>query len=228
MKRLNYAIKQAHLTALKFTRGDAASVNLTPARVDMLRMLLSGGRQGMSQAELRRNLGVASPTVSIMVRALEALGFVQRTPHSDRRTWLVTLTDLAKTALRFIQWMTHVQSHYRLADACVFSRDAGVPQKGWKKTVNRLRKRLDTFVDRLGRDGVSNPWDYFEDENEFYDAEVPENPITFDLIPVDWDDNFAGEDDDDDNDDRLPEAPMHDLLADMTAAGLGHPDADTI
>lgn len=224
MNAFNFTIKQAHFTALKFTRADAALVNLTPARIDMLRMLLAGGRHGMSQAELRRNLGVSAPVVSIMVRALEALGHVERTKDpDDRRTWLIKLTALAQRVLRFVQWMTHVQSHYRLAYACVFSRTSGVPQTGWKKTINRVRKRLETFVQRLGRDGVSNPWNHLEDEDEFYNADVPDNPILHDLIPVDWEETFEPGDDDPDD-----ITPMADLLADLTARGLGHPDADAI
>ncbi len=218
MNSFNNAIKHAHLTALRFSRFDAALFDLTPARVEMLRTVLRFGSDGISQATLRWCLRVTAPTVSIMVRALATLGFVERTPHPhDRRTWLIKLTPRAEHALRYIHWLTHVQSHWRLALACVISPLTGVPRKGWGKTVRKVRTILDRFTQHLGLEGGCNPWSHFEGEDEFYNADVPDNPITFDLIPVDWDDSDFEDDE-----------PMLDILQDLQAQGLCQSDSDAI
>jgi DNA-binding MarR family transcriptional regulator len=216
MNTVDFAIKQAHFTALRFSRRDAARVDLTPARVDMLRTILVGGdSKGISQSYLRRLLNVSAPNVSVMVRALEELRFVERVRHpDDRRTLLVSLTDRGKLALRMIELLHNVEGHARLMLACIFSPTSGTPQRGWSKAVAEFRGKLDEFRRRL-HSKPFNPWDFVEHQEDFYDEDVPENPIRIDFTPVDWDDDFF-----------VDHTVMQDILMEKLAnrSGLFDPD----
>ena len=86
--RLNF--KRLYLLSAKASRTCAGLVELTPARLDLLTTVM---RYERSQTRLAELLCVAHSVVSRMVRALEALGLVQRRiPEEDRRLRLVRLT----------------------------------------------------------------------------------------------------------------------------------------
>ena len=182
MHPLFFDMKHAHLSALRFSRSEAASVQLTPARVDMLRAIAQQG-PGISQKVLRRSLCVSAATVSIMVRALETLGFVTRRPdRRDARTWWVRLTGLGKRALRSLFHATVCTGFWRLAFTCIFGRIAGVPGRGWELAMTRLGTELARFRRRTGI-GDGNPWWSNDDDDAFYDDDVPGNPVRIDLAP---------------------------------------------
>ena len=98
-----FSLKRSFHAALRVTRGVAAAFGLTPARADMLYAIFhvpvaryegAAGRGALTQRELRTELGVSAPTVSRMVRSLEALGFVTRSRSiHDGRTLDIRLTD---------------------------------------------------------------------------------------------------------------------------------------
>jgi DNA-binding MarR family transcriptional regulator len=102
-----FAMKRAYHATLRLTRDVAAAYGLTPARSDMLYAIYCvpvygpAGRGELSQSALRQRLGVSAPTVSRMIRSLEALGFVSRRRSSqDRRTFDIQLTDLGWRRVR--------------------------------------------------------------------------------------------------------------------------------
>ena len=98
-----FSLKRSFHAALRATRGLAAAFGLTPARADMLYAIFrvpvpsyedAAGRGALTQRQLRTELGVSAPTVSRMVRSLEALGFVTRHRSlRDGRTVDIRLTD---------------------------------------------------------------------------------------------------------------------------------------
>lgn len=86
--RLNF--KRLALLAGTASRACAAMVGLTPARLDLLALIVDGAR---SQIELGTILCVSAPVVSRMVTALVELGLVQRRrTDEDRRLRFVELT----------------------------------------------------------------------------------------------------------------------------------------
>jgi DNA-binding MarR family transcriptional regulator len=94
MHRIFFSIKRVHLRVIEIGKGLLAAFGLTPARFDMLRVVLEHEPHGLLQSRLRALLGVSGATVSRMLKALEALGFVTRTPlATDRRNLLIELTQ---------------------------------------------------------------------------------------------------------------------------------------
>jgi DNA-binding MarR family transcriptional regulator len=102
MHFMAFAFKRAHYTSLRLGRKYAERFGLTPARFDMLYAIRRD--KNRSQAFLARTLGVASVTVSRMLRKLEALGFVRRSAFAwpDRRMKRVRLTKLGRRHLHLV------------------------------------------------------------------------------------------------------------------------------
>lgn len=75
---------------------DLAEHGLTPARAEVIWLLHNHGQ--LTQRELSQALKCTPRNVTGLVDALEAAGFVARTPHpTDRRAVLVTLTPHGET-----------------------------------------------------------------------------------------------------------------------------------
>ena len=110
MDELSHQLKRADQRMLAYQRLLLAPFGITPARYTMLYVVLRNGmelgakRRTMNQSKLRRSLGVTAPTVSVMVRSLEALGLVERRKwvDNDRRQVMVILTLKAMRLLRRI------------------------------------------------------------------------------------------------------------------------------
>jgi len=128
-----FALKRTFHSVLRVSRDVAAAFGVTPARADMLYAIFrvpvadylgAAGRGALTQSDLRRELGVSAPTVSRMVRSLEALGFVKRTRSShDRRTLDVSLTDFGWRRVRTMFLEVFKSDMFDLALDCAFSRD---------------------------------------------------------------------------------------------------------
>ncbi|HEY2367584.1 MAG TPA: MarR family transcriptional regulator, partial [Polyangiaceae bacterium] len=72
--------------------GRLKEFGITPARFDLMRMIYFRNYR-WAQSELRRALGVARATISVMVRALVKLGWITREVNPfDRRTLDCLLT----------------------------------------------------------------------------------------------------------------------------------------
>lgn len=206
MHPLFYETKHAHLSFVRFFRRDAAARGLTPARVDMLRAIQRVFCSQIRQSDLWRVLNVSKMVVSIMVRALERLGFVRRTrADGDSRTFLVTLTIKAKVALRALYHEAVFVGFNRLALAFAIhpSRTA---QPDQRKRERSLAEKLRRIRNAFGRgDSMENPWHIADDDAEHWYAHVIGNPNVVERY------SDAIEDDPEfDNDSEfVPPAPLH-------------------
>ncbi|CAN5274664.1 hypothetical protein BH09MYX1_BH09MYX1_02550 [soil metagenome] len=186
-----FEMKQAHLTAVRLGRDFTEPVGLTPARLDMLRAILEPGSLGIAQSQLRRSLSVTKTVISVMVRSLERLGFVQRKRHpTDRRTYWVTLTNRAKVALREVYFTAMNQGFLKLALIIAFLKMPIDPRGEIDGILGRLRDQLLLFREAYGI-GVFNPWEPNDDDAPFYYADVPDNPNVIDLISDEDQERFA-------------------------------------
>jgi DNA-binding MarR family transcriptional regulator len=95
-----FGAKRAFQAALRVTRPALVQLGLTAARFDML-TAIERYPLGPLQRRLSIDLGVTPPTVSRMLRSLQALGLVDRLRNcSDRRQWEVRLTPSGRALLR--------------------------------------------------------------------------------------------------------------------------------
>ncbi|MCA9585013.1 MAG: MarR family transcriptional regulator [Myxococcales bacterium] len=95
MHNVLFNLKRLHLTAQRYASEALRAHGLTPARFDVLHIV--GGYGGLSQAHLRRKLGVARSTISRMLSSMERRGLISRFSLAPQRAekW-VRLTDLAR------------------------------------------------------------------------------------------------------------------------------------
>ena len=97
MHRVFFSVKRVHLRIVETSKCLVQRFGLTPARFDMMRIVLVHAPQGISQTRIRALLGVSATTVSRMLVALERLGFIERHAWAyDTRRLIVTLTELGK------------------------------------------------------------------------------------------------------------------------------------
>lgn len=180
-----FEMKHAHLSALRITRKETAVVDLTPARLDMLRVVLERSGE-MLQSSLRRLLGVSNSVISIMVRALERAGFVVREPcREDRRTFWVRLTLQARYALRRVFYGAVTEGFLELTLISAFAKDH-FPHRGWERVVNDLEAKLHLMRAAFGLGSTDyNPWEANDDDRPFYYAPVIPNPNRVDIAPED-------------------------------------------
>lgn len=100
MHALSFALKRAHLTATAVGRHLLAPFGLTPARFDLLFILLRSSLPPR-QVDLCAALGLSRATVCRCVARLEQLGLVRRRRSTfDRRSHRLELTDFAASLLR--------------------------------------------------------------------------------------------------------------------------------
>jgi DNA-binding MarR family transcriptional regulator len=87
-----FGVKRAHLANNRWALLQLRDFGITPARFDLMRMIYERNYR-WAQSELRRALGVARATISVMVRALVKLGWIEREKNPfDRRTLDCVLT----------------------------------------------------------------------------------------------------------------------------------------
>jgi DNA-binding MarR family transcriptional regulator len=101
MHALFFGTKRAFHATLHILRKPLKGYGLTAARFDMLWVLQETCFQSARQSTLRKKLGVTAPTVSRMVKSLEALGLVcTRRDTYDRRQRIVQLTKAGLASIR--------------------------------------------------------------------------------------------------------------------------------
>ncbi|MDB4982319.1 MAG: Transcriptional regulator, MarR family [Myxococcales bacterium] len=97
MHRVFFSVKRVHLRIVEVSKRLVKRFGLTPARFDMMRIVLVHAPEGVSQTKICALLGVSATTVSRMLVALERLGFIERHEWAhDARRLIVTLTELGK------------------------------------------------------------------------------------------------------------------------------------
>ncbi|CAN5439465.1 hypothetical protein BH09MYX1_BH09MYX1_29780 [soil metagenome] len=187
-----FAMKHAHLSALRLARVFTQRYGLTPARLDMLRVIMAAGGS-ILQLTMRHRLSVTKPVISVMVRSLEKLKFVTRERcEKDRRTFVVKLTEEAIFALRAIFYEAIVLGVLKVAFLGAFLSKDGESHRGWELAMVRMEARLQLFRRAFGL-GTCNPWDEDEPDEDFYYEEVPENPAAFQMVPDTWEMKMARE-----------------------------------
>jgi DNA-binding MarR family transcriptional regulator len=103
MNAITFGTKRAFQGFVRVTRKPLLEFGLTAARFDLLSVLVSEAHDngGLRQSEIRRMLGVTAPVVTRMLRALQALGLVQRwRDYWDRRQICVRLTKEGEECIR--------------------------------------------------------------------------------------------------------------------------------
>ncbi|MDV7988572.1 MULTISPECIES: MarR family winged helix-turn-helix transcriptional regulator [unclassified Rhodococcus (in: high G+C Gram-positive bacteria)] len=98
-RRLSEEIGPFRRVLLNTSRSRAGLKALPDAQIEILRRLFPDKWEGPTA--LGRQLGLARPTISNLVRTMESDGLVARRPDdSDARSMRVGLTDLAREQLR--------------------------------------------------------------------------------------------------------------------------------
>jgi DNA-binding MarR family transcriptional regulator len=146
--------------------------------------------QPITQAQLWRLLSVCKSVVSVMVRSLEKLGFIERTRcFLDSRTYVVKVTESGRAALRELFFETRTHGLLRCALLAPFARP-DKPIEHWEHALHKLSAIASKIRAGFGRT-LHNPWTQdFELEDPLYYADVPGNPIRIDIQNTweeDWD-----------------------------------------
>lgn len=121
--------------------------SLTPARVHLLWALQHDGP--MSQHELATRLEVSPRNITGLVDALEASGYVSRSPHpTDRRSTIVSLAASARRMMRRMQ-RDHAELTAELLGA-VDPADRAALERGIDAIAGRLRELMAADEQRRG------------------------------------------------------------------------------
>lgn len=101
MHFVSLELKRAHWAAVAMSKPLAAEYALTPARFDLLYVVLRRLAGSTGQIGIARHLGVSGATVARMLKSLEQLGLVLReTASHDRRCKHIALTERGLTLMR--------------------------------------------------------------------------------------------------------------------------------
>jgi len=124
MHRITFGIKRAFLTSTTFLRRSLRRhFGLTQARFDILYLVRKGYED---QLQVRRELGITSSTISEMLRTLELLGLVWRSPKpTDRRARVIHFTPEGrkKTDAVIEQWLKRRAGYRMIRDIFQWNRD---------------------------------------------------------------------------------------------------------
>ena len=152
MHALSFLQKRGHLSAVALGRKMFSRVPaMTPARFDLLHVIYenSRGRPGgdgnaqMSQALVRRRLGLARQTIWKMVKRLVELGLLEKWPHpEDRRRIALQLTPEGILRIREAYGAAFAERHV------VSSEDGGMDAP---RHVHRLVRREAKAEDHLAK-----------------------------------------------------------------------------
>jgi len=117
MHQVLFSVKRAFHKSTWFGRRILTGYSLTPSRFDILYLLHKQKLRHLWQSGIRRFLGVSAATTSILVRALEKLGFVRRQKSDiDRRQIEVALTkrgrDVIARALRVLRGKKQIIDYF--------------------------------------------------------------------------------------------------------------------
>ena len=107
-----FGVRRAHWASVGFSGRKLARYGITPARINLLRVIYGAPMRRVSQRYVRHQLGVARSTVSRMIRALEELGLVEREDDRfayDRRTRVCRLTERGRELVASV-WSELVHS----------------------------------------------------------------------------------------------------------------------
>lgn len=119
-------------------------IGVSPGQERLLALLWEGEPQ--PQSALTRRLGVEAPTLTKMLTRMEKAGFVERRrSKTDRRVWLVSLTDVGRALREPVAEIWRELEHRTLGDMTAADR----------LTLQRL---LEQALANLHRDGPPPPF----------------------------------------------------------------------
>ncbi len=171
-----FEMKHGHLSFLRLARVFTRDWGLTPARLDLLRAIMES-RKFLRQHEVTRRLNALKSVVSIMIRALERLGFVRRTRcTTDRRTFLVAFTAKARWVLRKIYFEAMTAGMLPLALMSIFSTPkTRAPLSTWREALDQIVKWARPI--RAWGIGIPNDlWVHTGNADDFYNGVGVDNP----------------------------------------------------
>jgi len=124
MHNIVFGIKRAFLTSTTFLRRSLRRhFGLTQARFDILYLVRKGYED---QPQVRRELGITSSTISEMLRTLELLGLVWRSPKpGDRRARVIHFTPEGRKRTDAVieQWINRRAGYRMIRDIFQWNRD---------------------------------------------------------------------------------------------------------
>ena len=202
MHAIFFGAKRAHIEAVwRVTRPllEGAKCELTPARFDMMRVVLIR-EYGVMQSTLQWLLGVSAPTISRMLKALEKLGMVRRARDSyDGRCRKVHITARGKACVEKALAATVGVRADKLAVArCGTGDKSRLPHMseeevtavidGAKEKVDVLDYALERMrIALLDRAAFHHPW-------RIHDTVPPKYLVCVNGIPTGWSDGTALDD----------------------------------
>lgn len=108
---------------------------LSPAQMHTIEII--GQEKSLRMKDLAEHLGVTTGSLTVMVDRLEQNGFLERRPHeSDRRSFLVTLTDKGKKHFK-----KHHQYHLKLTEDILAALDPA-EQQHFSRILGVIVQRL--------------------------------------------------------------------------------------
>lgn len=139
MTPIQFGLKRAHQTSLRFSHKLLRPFGITPARFDMLRCIerLEYG----FQCEIAEALGVSAPTVSRMLKALVELGLVVRARFEEwGRGKIVALTAEGMALVK-----RAVESLFGSGAAALIEQSVA----SWSHSAHRVSRHIERFYNHL-------------------------------------------------------------------------------
>ena len=158
MHRVFFSVKRVHLRIVEVSKRLVKRFGLTPARFDMMRILLVHAPDGVAQAKIRALLGVSAATVSRMLISLEKLGFIARDAWAyDARCLIVTLTELGKQLVT--DAMAALVEHPKASAERMAQRGVDFEPKVAVPRLRVLQRALASMRRNYGDDAAfTDPW----------------------------------------------------------------------
>ncbi len=96
-RRLPPLLRRAWYSLNQAFRRRVAHLDITPDQFTVMRTLLEGDPQGLTQRELAQTMSSDPNTVASLVERMEKAGLIERAPHeSDRRAHRIRVLALGK------------------------------------------------------------------------------------------------------------------------------------
>lgn len=146
MHDLMFRFKRAHLSAVAFGKLLLRKFGLTPARFDVLYVVVSNGN-GVLQSDIWEALGLHRSTISKMCKRLEELGLVERfEAHARGHETIVQLTYEGITVVDKVMKYVFMTEGPRFAFGTVLSRI----EPDVEAFISKLRRLTERAARNLG------------------------------------------------------------------------------
>lgn len=155
MDRTLFCAKRVHFSYSTHANRRVRRWNLTAARIDLFvcHRAVMQAHFAVYQSDLRARLGVTRATISIMLKRMERLGFVERRrSDGDRRQVVVTITPAGYAAFEHARRLVDDDVYRRIVDDKLLFLDSDAP-------LRQKRARYLVYLDgiRAGFGDMANP-----------------------------------------------------------------------